>query len=154
LLTGCVTCTAGGVQLLTLQPDASAHGPQDVLFLAGNLSGIAGMVWLVRQRMRGRGRESLLDALVITGGFALLFWVFLIEPARAVAGSLPAAIMAIAYPLMDLFVLSLLVRLLLDGGLRNPSMRLIAAAQLTFLVSDVAWAVARRPPRRPTCSSS
>lgn len=149
LLAGCVAATAIGVLLIFLL-NSPTHGPQDVAFLIGNLSGVAGMVLLVRRQMRGRGRESMLDAMIISGGFALLSWVFLIEPARASAGSLPAALVAIAYPLMDLFVLALLVRLLLDGGLRNPSMRLIAAAQLTFLASDVAWAFAPPPEEQST----
>ena len=139
LLAGCETCTAAGVLVMfVLEP--SSPGLPEVLYAAGNLSGIVGMVWLVRRQMRGRDRESLLDAMIVTGGFALLCWVFLIEPARSAAGSLPAAIVAVSYPLMDLFVLALLVRLLLAGGLRNPAMRLIASAQLTFLVSDIAWA--------------
>jgi diguanylate cyclase len=52
-----------------------------------------------------------------------------------------AGIIGISYPLMDLFVLALLIRLLLEGGLRNPAMRLIAAAQFTFLVADLGFAL-------------
>jgi diguanylate cyclase (GGDEF)-like protein len=139
LLAGCEAATAAGVTIL-LMLEAPAPGPQDALFMMGNLSGIAGMVWLVRRRIRGRDWPSLLDAAVISCGFALLSWVFLVRPAQAAAGSLPAGLVAAAYPVMDLFVLALLVRLLLGGGLGSPAMRLIAIAQLTFLATDAAFA--------------
>jgi diguanylate cyclase (GGDEF)-like protein len=139
LLTGCEASTAAGVLLVFLLGQAEG-GPHVIAFVLGNLSGIAGMVLLVRRQMRGRNRENLLDALIITGGFALLCWIYLVEPARDAAGSLSAGLIGISYPLMDLFVLALLVRLLLDGGLRNPAMRLIAAAQFTFLVADAGFA--------------
>ncbi|HEU5111138.1 MAG TPA: GGDEF domain-containing protein [Micromonosporaceae bacterium] len=139
LLTGCEASTAAGVVLIFLLGQAEG-GPHVIAFVLGNLAGIVGMVLLVRRQMRGRNRENLLDALVVTGGFALLCWVYLVEPAREAAGSLSAGLIAISYPLMDLFVLALLIRLLLEGGLRNRAMRLIAAAQFTFLVADVGFA--------------
>jgi diguanylate cyclase (GGDEF)-like protein len=131
--------SAAGIHLLiALGPPAP--GPQDVCYLAGSLCGIIGTAGLVRRRVRGRDRESLLDALTVSTGFALLCWVFLIKPAQAAAGSPAAAIVNVAYPVADLFILALLARLLLGGGLRNPAMRLIAAGQLSILVTDCVFA--------------
>ncbi len=138
LLTAWEALTAVGVLVLLALAIPPSPGPQDVLFLLGNFAGIAGTVWMVRRRIPGHNRESLLDAAIVSCGFALLFSVFLIKPAVAAAGSLPGAIVGAAYPVMDLFVLALLVRLLLGGGLRSGAMRLIGFAQLAFLVADSA----------------
>ncbi|HKT01957.1 MAG TPA: GGDEF domain-containing protein [Rugosimonospora sp.] len=131
--------TAAGVAVLLLL-DPASPGPEDVLFVLGNLCEIAAMVWLVRLRIPGHDRESMLDATVIACGFALLCWVFLVKPARLAAGSETGALIGMAYPVMDLFVFALLVRMLLGGGLRSPAMRLIALAQMAFLASDAAFA--------------
>ena len=139
LLSGNVTGSAAGILVLILL-GRPTPGPQDVCYLVGSLCGITGTAGLVRRRVRDRDRESLLDALVISVGFALLCWIFLIKPAQAGAGSLAAAIVLISYPVFDLFVLALLVRLLLGGGLHNPSMRLIAAGQLSMLGTDCVFA--------------
>jgi hypothetical protein len=43
------------------------------------------------------------------------------------------------YPLADLMVIAIIVRLLLGGGLRNGSLLLVTAAMGWFLASDVGW---------------
>jgi hypothetical protein len=43
------------------------------------------------------------------------------------------------YPLADLMVIALILRLLLSGGFRNTSLLLIALAMGWFLVSDMGW---------------
>jgi diguanylate cyclase (GGDEF)-like protein len=139
LLAANIAGVATGV-LLVVVLDRPTPGPQDVFYMIGTGCGIAATTVLVRRRVRERDRESLLDALVISAGFALLCWVFLIKPAQAAAGSLHAAIVLVSYPVADVFIFALLVRLLLGGGLRNPAMRLIAGGQLAVLVTDCTFA--------------
>jgi diguanylate cyclase (GGDEF)-like protein len=138
LLVAAQSLTATGVFVLAMVPVQSVPGHSDAFFLLGSLAQIAGMVWLVRRRVPARNRESLLDAAIISSGFALLACVFLIKPAMTAAGSLPGAIVGATYPVVDLFVLTLLVSLLLGGGLHNTAMRLIAIGQLIYLIADSA----------------
>jgi len=46
-----------------------------------------------------------------------------------------------AYPLADLMVMALLVRLLLEGDLRNPTVAPLLASLCFFLGADVGWSV-------------
>jgi hypothetical protein len=43
------------------------------------------------------------------------------------------------YPLADLMVIAIILRLLLSTGLRNPSLLLIGTAMVWFLASDLGW---------------
>jgi diguanylate cyclase len=55
--------------------------------------------------------------------------------------SLFGHIVSIAYPVGDVLVLAMLVRLLIGGGARNPSFRLLTASMVVFLGGDAAWAL-------------
>lgn len=137
LLAGYAVCIAMGVTATLLPAIPSAHGVQDWFYLAGNVAGMAAAAWLIRIQNPGRDRESLLDAAIISSGFALLAAIFLIKPAILAAGSLTLAIAATAQPLADLFMLVLLITMALRrSSLRNPAMRLIALGQATILVVD------------------
>jgi len=137
LLTAYAVLIAIGVTASLLSVVPSARGVQDWFYLVGNCAGMAGAAWLIRIQNPGRDRESLLDAAIISSGFALLAAVFLIKPAILAAGSVPLAISAMAQPLADLFMLVLLITMVLRGSsLRNPAMRLIALGQSTILVVD------------------
>jgi diguanylate cyclase len=131
-----------GLLDLTLAPEQPFPRLADALFLSAYAVQIAGWVALVRQRLRGRGRESLLDAGVISCGFVLLCWVFMIKPAvSAGSGSVAASIVSLGYPLVDLFNLVLVIRLLAGNALHNRSIRLLVGAQLVSLAGDGGMAV-------------
>ncbi|MBU2663597.1 GGDEF domain-containing protein [Actinoplanes bogorensis] len=140
LLVFWAACGATGVLVLTLMDRPPSPGIPDLIFLAGSLAQITGMVWLVRRRVPARNRERLLDSAVISCGYALVVAIFLIKPAVAQAGSIPAAVTLAAYPMSDLFIFALLISLLLSGGLGSRAMRLLAFAQLALLVYDLAYA--------------
>jgi len=129
----------GGLLAVTLLPGEQSPSPIDVVFLSAYAVQIAGWVALVRQRLhgRGQGRESLLDAAVISCGFVLLTWVFLIKPAVSGGyGSAAASLVALGFPLVDLFNLVLVIRLLAANGLHNRSIRLLVGGQLLSLAGD------------------
>jgi diguanylate cyclase (GGDEF)-like protein len=131
-----------GLLALTLAPDQPFPRPADALFLSAYAVQIAGWVALVRQRLRGQGRESLLDAGVISCGFVLLSWVFMIKPAVSGGyGSVTASLVSLGYPLVDLFNLVLVIRLLAGNALHNRSIRLLVGAQLLSLAGDCGMAV-------------
>lgn len=109
----------------------------DVFYLAVYPLLVAGLLILIRARSGGRDRGSLLDASVITVGLGLLAWVFLIEPYTELEGlSGLARLMSIAYPLMDVLLLSVAARLAMGAGTRSPSFYLIGLGIVSLLATD------------------
>jgi HPt (histidine-containing phosphotransfer) domain-containing protein/two-component sensor histidine kinase len=115
----------------------------DLFWLALYPPFVAGMALLIRRRGNGRDASALVDTAIITMGLGLLSWVFLIRPqATHVETTLLARAVLTAYPLGDLVILGLMVRLLLGGGSRGLAFRLMIGAVVALLASDLAWAIA------------
>src|SRR6266545_3245832 len=112
----------------------------DVLYLSHYPILIAGLLLLVRQRTPRGDRASLIDASVIAVSVGLLSWVFLIGP-YAIDAQLPTLVKAvsIAYPVADLLVFGVAVRLLVVPGARPVSYYLLAASLLVVLATDSAY---------------
>ncbi len=105
---------------------------------------MAAMMIFVRVRSGGRDRGSLLDALILTSGLALLSWIFLIAPyVRDDQLSLLGKATVTAYPVGDILCLAVLVRLLTSAGNRVASVGLFVAGITGLLVSDALFAVNR-----------
>ena len=114
----------------------------DGLYLGGlALTGLA-ILRLASGRMPGGDRASVIDALIVAVGAGLLSWTFLMEPlvADPLASSLEIGV-ALAYPLLDILLLGVLVRLLLTPGRRVPSLRFLLVALSALLLSDFPYAV-------------
>ncbi|MFD0569347.1 EAL domain-containing protein [Kitasatospora gansuensis] len=98
----------------------------------------AGLLLFIRRRSAGRDRGSLLDALTFTSGLALLVWIYIVLPsAQNSELTWVQKAFSIAYPLGDILVLAMLVRLLVPPGPRSWSLRLLTVGTLGMLVSDV-----------------
>jgi len=93
-----------------------------------------------QRRSPGRDRANLTDALIITIGLGLLSWVFLLDPYVQAPGlsQLVKAVSA-AYPLSDLLVLAVAVRLVVGTGTRPPAFYLLAGGLLTLLGTDTGY---------------
>ncbi|MET9518176.1 aminotransferase class I/II-fold pyridoxal phosphate-dependent enzyme [Streptomyces sp. NPDC002994] len=118
--------------------------PADACYLATYPLFAIGLLGLVRYRWVGRDLPSLLDALIFTAGLALPVWVFLVQPLAQVEGlTWVQRAISIAYPLGDVLVLALLVRLLTPGSLsgRNRSVQLLVLGTLTLLGFDIAYGI-------------
>jgi len=105
-----------------------------------------GLVFGARTLLRARGAArdwaSLIDAATVGTGLGLLSWVFLVAPVRDIYGlSAIGQLAVVAYPVGDVVVLAMLLRLMLAGGVKNGSFWLICGSMLTFLSGDTAWAV-------------
>jgi diguanylate cyclase (GGDEF)-like protein len=112
--------------------------PGDIAYLAGYAGLVVGLMLLIRQRSPGKDRASLLDATIVASGIGLLAWVFLVEPvATDTQSSLLIRLTTTAYPVLDLLLLVLLVRLLVGSGERNAAFRLLTASIVVALVADV-----------------
>jgi diguanylate cyclase (GGDEF)-like protein/PAS domain S-box-containing protein len=110
----------------------------DALYLATYPLFAIGLTGFNRYRT-GRDMGAVIDALIVTGGVALLSWVFLIRPMRAEDDPL-SRIIGMAYPLGDVLMLLMLARLVFSpDGIRNPSVRLLTIGTAGILGSDVAY---------------
>ncbi|WP_432561184.1 GGDEF domain-containing protein [Kineococcus sp. SYSU DK003] len=115
--------------------------PADALYLTSYLFMAGGFARFVRARRRGQGdREGVIDSLIFTVGFVLLSWVLLMRPGLELAGSSTVAgALAAAYPLGDVLLLALLVRMLTTTGARTAAFRWLAAATGLLLVADCGY---------------
>ncbi|WP_280717417.1 EAL domain-containing protein [Kitasatospora sp. MAP5-34] len=112
----------------------------DGFYLAEYLLYAAGVLGFIRWRTAHQDRGSVIDALTITVGLALLVWIYLILP-YAVSPELTWVQKAIsmAYPLGDVLVLAMLLRLLVPRGGKSTSLQLLAVGTVGILVSDVLY---------------
>jgi len=112
----------------------------DVLYLSTFPLYAVGLLTFIYCRTPHRDRRSLIDALTLTAGLALLSWTFLIRPyVHNPELSGLQKIVAIAYPLGDVLLLALLARLLAPGKAGNRSVQFLALGAIACLVSDVAF---------------
>ncbi|MDT9699209.1 aminotransferase class I/II-fold pyridoxal phosphate-dependent enzyme [Streptomyces sp. P17] len=118
--------------------------PADACYLATYPLFAIGLSGLVHYRWAGRDLPSLLDAMIFTAGLALPVWVYLVQPLTEVEGlTWQQRAISIAYPLGDVLVLALLVRLLAPTPLKgpNPSVQLLVVGTLTLLCFDIAYGI-------------
>ena len=113
----------------------------DVFYMVTYPSLVAGLIVMVRTRRRRDGDTgAMLDALIITSGCAVLSWIYLIQPyVRADDIRLLPKLISIVYPLGDILILCVLVRLVFGGGTRNTSVRLLTTGALGLLIADCAY---------------
>jgi hypothetical protein len=112
----------------------------DVLYLLCFPLYAAGLLVFIYWRTPGGDRRSLIDALTLTAGLALLSWTFLIRPYVNNPGmSALQKSVAIAYPLGDVLLLALLARLLAPGTGRYRSVQFLTLGAIACLASDTAY---------------
>ncbi|TQE21578.1 EAL domain-containing protein [Streptomyces ipomoeae] len=120
--------------------------PVVACYLAAYALLIAGLLGLVRHRRVGRGLPGLLDALIITAGFALPMWVFLLRPpARLEDLTWHQRAIGIAFPLGDVVMLAMLALLLAPRPVSGPNraVQLLALGTSTLLCFDIAYRILR-----------
>jgi len=111
----------------------------DVYYLGLYPCMIAGILMLVHRRSPGGDREGLIDSLIVAIGIGTISWVFLVSPiARDNLVGLVPKVVSMAYPLMDLMLFVVVVRLAIGGGKRAASFYLMAAAAAALFVTDFA----------------
>jgi diguanylate cyclase (GGDEF)-like protein len=114
----------------------------DALYLGGLVLTAIAIIGLLRDRIPGGDRAGLIDALVVAVGAGLLSWTFLMEPLVSdPVASMGEIAVAIAYPVIDILLLGVLVRLFLAPGARVPALKLILLALVTLVATDFPYAV-------------
>ncbi len=115
----------------------------DVLYLLTYPLAAAGLLIFIWWRTPGGDRRSVIDALTLTVGLALLSWIYLVSPYVHNPGlSWLQKSVAIAYPLGDVLVLAMLARLLAPGSgraTRTGCVQLLTLGAVGALISDTAY---------------
>lgn len=124
----------------------SVHGAfpsvADVFYLASYPLLAGGLVILLRSQSRGGDVAGLLDAAMVTVGLGLLAWVFLMEPYTRQRGiSVLEKAVSISYPLMDVLLLGVAVRLAMGFRTRSVAWSLLASSIVLLLATDIAYGV-------------
>jgi PAS domain S-box-containing protein len=123
-----------------LRADFSFPAPSDIFYLGQYPLLVAALLVFVRRRSPSRSRAGLIDALIIGSGAALLSWVFLMSPYVGQRGpGLLQVGTSLAYPLMDIVVLAVALRLLTSGASRAPSFVLLVTSIITLLATDAVY---------------
>jgi len=109
----------------------------DLLYLSVYPFLVAGILMLVRRRSPGRDRASLIDSLIVGVGVGAISWVFLIAPyVHDPSLTLIQKLVAMAYPVMDLILFTVAVRLAVGAGKRPLAFYLLVAAVVILFVTD------------------
>ena len=114
----------------------------DALYLGGLGATAIAVVTLLRNRIPGGDRAGLIDALIVAVGAGLLSWTFLMEPLVSdPAASMGEIAVALAYPIVDILLLGVLVRLFLMPGRRVPALEFIVLALVALVLTDFPYAI-------------
>lgn len=126
--------------VLHIDPFPSAA---DVAYLAFYVVLAVAVGALVRARRRGRDRAAFLDAAILATGVGVVAAVFLIEPAAEAAGtSTLTQVVAAAYPIGDLLVLAVVVRLFSVRIAGNVAFWALVGGIVILLVGDLGYVAA------------
>jgi diguanylate cyclase len=145
LFAAALTCFVAGdtiynVMTDVLHRDNPFPSPADASYLLMYPLIGAGLLLMIRRRSVQHDRAALIDALTVATGLGLLSWIYLVLPyVQATELTLVQRLVSIAYPLGDVLVLALLARLLVGGGVRLPSLLLLAGGGFGLLAADVAY---------------
>ena len=85
-------------------------------------------------------RGSAIDAAIMTVGLALPSWIWLTAPyIHDHSLSTVGRLVSVAYPLADVLLLAVAVRLALDGGQRRPAFHFMSASIICLLLTDFVY---------------
>jgi len=124
--------------------DADGYVPfpgwADALYLTVYVFLIGGVIMLIHARTPGRDRASLVDALMLSIGLGTISWVLLISPQIFVEDvTIPIKLTSMAYPMMDVLLLTAVIRLAVGAGRKSASFWLMTAAIVTLFATDAAY---------------
>ncbi|WP_258903348.1 diguanylate cyclase [Actinokineospora sp. UTMC 2448] len=123
--------------------DTSYPSLADAAYVGHYPLAVAGIVLLARRRRSGPELAGLIDALSLTAVAGLLSWVMIIGPqSRADTPALVKAA-SLTYPLMDLALLLVALRLVFAGGRRSGAFVLLVGWLAAILAADTLYVLQR-----------
>jgi diguanylate cyclase (GGDEF)-like protein len=97
----------------------------------------------IRRRTPGRDRIALIDAAVLAIPAGMIAWVFVISSRGSSGESLAARLVSAGYPMMDLLVLAVALRLVLGVGTRTAAYRLLMTSLTLQLLADAMYVLTK-----------
>jgi diguanylate cyclase (GGDEF)-like protein len=102
----------------------------------------SGLALLIHRRQGRRDWAAMVDSTAMTTGLGLLAWVFVIQPAVGDATvPLVSRGTIVAYPVGDIVLLAMTVRLMRSDGARGAAFWCMGGSLLAFLAADTGWAI-------------
>ncbi|MGH3066035.1 MAG: diguanylate cyclase domain-containing protein, partial [Gaiellaceae bacterium] len=140
-VSGLCAVAADAVYAVELEQAGEIPFPSTADFLALGSYVVLAAALLVMIRMQSPGRDwpSLIDAGLVTVGVAVVGWTFLVQPRLMDGSSALETTAALAFPVMDVLLVSLAARMVLGPGLRSPAFAMVTVALLFQLVADVLY---------------
>jgi two-component system cell cycle response regulator len=124
--------------------DQSFPSAADALMVPVYLTLIGAFAVFIHRRTPDWHAPTLIDAAVLATSAALLCWVYLLGPMTAHTGiTVSVKMVALIYPVLDLLVLAMGVRLALGGGARTLAYHLILGYLGIGLVTDFIYMLQR-----------
>ena len=115
-----------------------------VNLLLVNPAMIAAVVLFVRVRTPGWHLPTILDLAVIATAAGMLSWIYLIGPTLTVPGiGWFGKLVGMTYPVIDLLLLTLALRLSFDSGQRVAAYYLLIGFVATYLLTDTVYLLQR-----------
>ncbi|MGH9265264.1 MAG: sensor histidine kinase, partial [Acidimicrobiales bacterium] len=123
--------------LLVRQASRPFPSIADALYLTDLPIFIGALLLFIRRQNPGRDVASLIDGAIVATVCALLSWVYIVEP-TVVSSSAPLLERGIgmAYPMLDVLLLTMAVRLLLIRGRRPTAHVFLAVGVVALTVAD------------------
>lgn len=115
-------------------------GIDDAFYLAFYPLLVGGVLLLIRKGNAGRNRAALIDSLIVTIAAGAMSWIYLMAPyAHDASLKLDTKLTAIAYPLMDVLVLGVVLRLAVGSRRRGPAFTFLVVGAFALVVSDALY---------------
>ena len=99
----------------------------------------AALLLMIRKQVPGRDWASLIDAGIVTVGVAIVAWTFVMQPRISPEADGLETVVALAFPVMGVLLVSLAARMVLGNGLRSPAFAMVMVALLFELVGDALY---------------
>jgi signal transduction histidine kinase len=131
---GLLAFSVGDVIFNTWLP--SSPSLADVFYLGGYPLLAVGLAQIILSLRRSDRRAGLLDAAIFTVGAALCQWIFVMHPLLGDSGSVGARAVALAYPAMDVALLSGLAVFFLTPAWRTVAYRYLVTSLALLLFAD------------------
>ena len=140
-ISGLCAVVADAVYAVELEQGGDIPFPStaDFLALVSYVVLAAALLVMIRKQAPGRDWPSLIDAGIVTVGVAVVGWTFLVQPRLMEDSTALETATALAFPVMDVLLVSLAARLVLGPGLRSPAFAMVTTALLFQLVADVLY---------------
>jgi signal transduction histidine kinase/CheY-like chemotaxis protein len=112
----------------------------DALYLLDLPIFIGSFLLFIRRQKPGRDVASLIDGAIVAVACGLISWTYVIEPTVVSTAAPPLdRVIGMAYPVLDLVLVTMAVRLLLLRGRRPPAHVFLAAGVICLTTADALY---------------